>query len=200
MNSCISINQRQNKIIVKIAEMATQEEVIKELTLKVIELKRIYQNENIPIMVQGKILKNYEMEEIQKVIKNELHVNVMFDSPKELGLHGIKKAYEKEIATSETKYIRGSLRSGKKIEFEGSLVIIGDINGGAEVIAGENIIILGNLRGIAHAGAKGNRRAIIVAKEIEAPQLRISDVIKEIEKEDKKYKYAYINNNKIILE
>ena len=43
---------------------------------------------------------------------------------KELGLHGIKKSFNKEIATSKTKFYKGSLRSGQKIEFEGSLVIL----------------------------------------------------------------------------
>lgn len=200
MNSCISINQKQDQIIVKIAEKATQSEIIKELETKMNELKKVYKDEKIPILVLGKVLKNEEMNELQSMIKEIIDVQIEFDSPKELGLHGIKKAYEQEIATSETKYIKGALRSGKKIEFEGSIVIIGDVNGGAEVIAGENIVVLGSLRGIAHAGAKGNRKAIIAAKEIEAPQIRISDIIKETEKGEEKYTYAYIDKDKIVVE
>lgn len=73
---------------------------------------------------------------------------------------------------------------GQRIEYEGSLVILGDVNGGAEVIAGENIVILGILRGLAHAGARGNKEAIIAAASIEAPQLRISNIIKERTKEE----------------
>ena len=133
-------------------------------------------------------------------------MQIDFDSPKELGLHGIKKSFYKEIATSETKFHKGSLRSGQQLEFEGSLVIIGDVNPGAQVIAGENIIILGQLRGLAHAGAKGNRDAVIEAVEIDSLQLRIADVVKEIEKDDeseiRKIKTsAYLNENgEMILE
>ncbi len=101
-----------------------------------------------------------------------------------LGLHGIKKTFSKDIAISQTKFHRGSLRSGQKIEFEGSLVILGDVNAGAEVFAGENIVVLGILRGMAHAGAKGNKEAIIAAASIESVQIRIADRIKEIEKEE----------------
>ena len=54
----------------------------------------------------------------------------------------------------------------EKIEFEGSLVILGDVNSGAEVIAGENIVILGDLRGLAHAGARGNKKAVIIAVDV----------------------------------
>ena len=77
---------------------------------------------------------------------------------KELGLYGIKKSFNKEIATSKTKFYKGSLRSGQKIEFEGSLVILGDVNAGAEVLAEDNVVVLGNLRGMAHAGCKRKQR------------------------------------------
>ena len=71
------------------------------------------------------------MDEIQSLIKRFLDVGIEFDSPKVLGLHGIKRSFYKEIATSETKFHKGSLRSGQRIEYEGSLVIIGDVNPGA---------------------------------------------------------------------
>ena len=145
------------------------------------------------------------MDEIQNLIKKFLNVQIDFDSPKVLGLHGIKKTFYKEVATSETKFHKGSLRSGQRIEFEGSLVIIGDVNAGAEGIAGENIVVLGILRGLAHAGAKGNKDAVIEASEIEAVQIRIADKVKEIERDTdtiRKVKTsAYINDkDELILE
>lgn len=200
MPKCISINQKTDQVIVKVSENAEQQDIISELAKKMKDLKRIYKEEKTPILVIGKVLKNEDMEEIQLIIKEVIDVQVDFESPKELGLHGIKKAYEQEISISETKYIKGSLRSGKKIEFEGSIVIIGDVNGGAEVIASENIIVVGALRGLAHAGAKGNRKAIIAAATVESPQIRISDIVKEIEKEEKSYKYAHIIQDQIVLE
>ena len=119
----------------------------------------------------------------------------------ELGLYGIKKSFNKEIATSETKFYKGSIRSGQKMEFEGSLVILGDVNAGAEVLAEDNVVILG----MAHAGAKGNKEAIIAAASIESAQIRIADIVKEIEREDnvedtREIKtYAYVEENEIIL-
>ena len=159
---------------------------------------------NTPILVTGKILKNEEMEEIQEIIKKVIPVEIELDSPKILGLHGIKRTFSKEIATSETKFHRGSLRSGQKIEFEGSLVVLGDVNGGAEVLAGENIVVLGILRGMAHAGAKGNKEAIIAAASIESPQVRIANIVKEIEKEELEGSlktWAYVNEkDEVVLE
>lgn len=102
-------------------------------------------------------------------------------------------------------FIGEHLDLGQKIEYEGSLVILGDVNGGAEVIAGENIVILGILRGLAHAGAKGNKEAIIACSSIESPQIRISNIIKERSKEeiqDRSLKTsAYVDDNgEIVIE
>lgn len=205
--NCITIQLKKEEIWIKIKEDAEEEAIIECLKEKLVELKKLYKSEKTPIKVVGKILKNKEMEEIQEVIKEKIDVEVKFESPKTLGLHGIKKSFNREIKSSETTFHKGSLRSGQKIEFEGSIVVMGDINAGSEVIAGENIVILGDIRGLAHAGAKGNKSAIIAANKIDCPQIRIADKIKEFEKEDidenqENIKtYVYINeNDEIIIE
>ena len=205
MSNCIIISIKKNQVVIKIDENAEQREIISGLKKKIIELKNLYKEDTTPILITGKVLKNKEMDEIQTIIKKFIDVQIEFDSPKVLGLHGIKKTFYKEVATSETKFHKGSLRSGQRLEFEGSIVLIGDVNAGAEVIAGENIVVLGNLRGLAHAGAKGNKDAIIEASEIDAVQIRIADKIKEIEKDDSEIKQvktsAYINDkDELILE
>ena len=179
MRSCISINLRKDNIVIKVNEEYSQEDIVYTLRKKIPDLKKLYQGEHTPIVITGKVLKNKEIDEIQELIKKYLDVQIKFDSPRTLGLHGIVKTYNKEIAISETKFHRGAVRSGQKLEFEGSIVIMGDVNDGAEVIAGDNIVILGALRGLAHAGAKGNVNAIIAASSIDAPQLRIANIIKE---------------------
>lgn len=202
MKNPVRINMKKEEIIIMISEGATHEETLECLNKKIPALKKLYKAEKTPICVMGKVLKNKEIDEIKDIIKSNIDVEISFDSPKVLGLHGIKKAFEKEVDNSETKFYKGSLRSGQKIEFEGSLVILGDVNGGAEVIAGENIIILGVLRGLAHAGAKGNKKAIIASQRIDCPQLRISNIVKEMEKEENntEYRYAFVEEEKIILE
>lgn len=203
MNNCVNIILGKEEITLKINVDSTQAEIEECLKDKMPELRNLYKDETTPIFVTGKLLKNEQIDRIKEIIQREINVKVEFDSPKVLGLHGIKKVFSEEIKSSETKFHRGSLRSGQKIEFEGSIVIMGDVNGGAEIVAGENIVILGNLRGIAHAGAKGNKKAIIAANKIEVPQIRIANIIKEIEKTDEPTQaktYAYVNENEIILE
>ena len=201
--NCISINLRKNEIIIKIAEDAEQREIIYDLRKKLPELKKLYKDEKTPIKVTGKVMKNKEIDEIQNLIKGQIDVEIDFDMPKTLGLSGIKKAFDREIATSETKFHKGSLRSGQRLETEGSIVVIGDVNSGAEVVASDNIIVLGNLRGLAHAGAKGNKQAIIAAGLLDTVQIRISNIVKEINRDEEPlHKQAYVSviDDKIVIE
>lgn len=201
MTSCINIFLKTGYIMIRIKDDAKTDNIMDELKLKLPELKKFYQEEKTPILVTGKILKAREIDEIKTLIEKNLKVKVEFDSPRNLGLHAIKKNFRKEIAVSETKFYQGSLRSGQKIEFEGSIVVLGDVNSGAEIIAEDNIVILGNLRGMAHAGAKGNEDAIIAAHIIDSLQIRIADKIKERSREDTQvqaFTLAYINDNEEI--
>lgn len=203
MSNCVSVNLKRNEIIIKIAEDAEQKKIINELNKKLPDLKKIYKDEKTPIKIVGKVLKNKEIDEIQELIKEKINVEIDFDMPKSLGLSSITRTFKQEVAISETKFHKGSLRSGQRVETEGSIVIIGDVNSGAEVIASDNIVVLGNLRGLAHAGAKGNKNAIIAAGRLDSVQIRISNILKEIDRDEEiahKQAYIFVQDDKIIIE
>lgn len=202
MRSIILVNMKKNEIILKVNEEATQKQIIESLEKKLPVLKNLYKEAKNPIRVTGKFLRDKEMEEIKSIIKKAINVNIEFDNVNELGLSGIKKAYEQDVENSQTYFFKGGIRSGQRIETEGSIVILGDVNNGAEVIAEENIVILGVLRGLAHAGAKGNKKAIIATHRIECPQLRIANILKEMEKEEleETKQFASVKEDHIILE
>lgn len=202
MKNCVIITLKKDEIVMKINEEAEQQEIMQCLEEKLPDLKKLYKDDKTSIYVMGKVLNSKEIDEIKEKIQKQIPVQINFESSKDLGLHGIKKRFSKEIASSETIFHKGSLRSGQKVEYEGSVVIIGDVNGGAEVIAGENIIVVGILRGLAHAGAKGNKQAIIAAQRIECPQIRISNIIKEITQNEEKgeiQNFAYVNEKDEIV-
>ncbi len=202
--SPINVFLKNSKTIIKIKDRATTAEIMGALKVKLQELKKIYQDEEWPVLVTGKVLKSNEIDQIQTAIEKVLKVEVTFDTPRFMGLHMIKKNFKKDIETSETKFYKSPLRSGQKAEFEGSVVILGDVNSGAEIIAEDNIVVLGNLRGMAHAGAKGNEKAIIAAHSIESPQIRIASIIKERSREEidsQLFIYAYVgDDDQIVLE
>jgi len=74
-------------------------------------------------------------------------------------------------------FLNRTLRSGTRIEFAGHIVVLGDVNPGAEIIAEGNVIIWGRLRGMVHAGSKGNKAAVICALDLSPTQLRIAEEV-----------------------
>ena len=76
-----------------------------------------------------------------------------------------------------TLYHRGTLRGGQALHNLGNLIVVGDVNPGAELVASGDIVVFGALRGVAHAGAQGDRGARVIALELAPTQLRIATVI-----------------------
>jgi septum site-determining protein MinC len=105
----------------------------------------------------------------------------------------------------DARIVCATLRSGQKIETEHSLVVFGDVNSGAELIAGGDIVVLGTLRGVAHAGAydeTGGGR-VIFALDLQPTQLRIGMVISRGGGSDKKSsapEVARVESNLIVVE
>ena len=118
MNNCINVMQKNNLVVVKINENAEFSDIEKNFRVKIEQLKKIYKDEKTPMRIVGKVLKNKEIECIENIIKDELGVEVDFETPRELGLSNIKKTFAKEISISETKFHRGSLRSGQRIKYQ----------------------------------------------------------------------------------
>lgn len=202
MKNCINVSQKSNLVIIKISEDAEFNDIIKCMKIKIAQLKKLYKDEKTPIKIIGKVMKNKEIEIIERMIEKELCVDVEFDMPRELGLSNIKRTFTQNILTSETKFHRGSLRSGQRIEEDGSIVILGDVNSGAEVIASDNIVVLGTLRGLAHAGAKGNKEAIVSAGRLDTVQIRIANIVKEIDRDEEllcKLAYVYVEGEEISI-
>ena len=82
-----------------------------------------------------------------------------------------------ELSGDAAVLVKRTLRSGHNIEFSGHVVVIGDVNPGAEIVAGGNVVVWGRLRGTVHAGADGDTEAIICALDLSPTQLRIAEKI-----------------------
>jgi septum site-determining protein MinC len=81
------------------------------------------------------------------------------------------------VKGSNALYLRRSLRSGQKEVFEGNVILVGDVNQGAEILAGGDAIVFGTLRGVVHAGYPDNKEAIVIALNLTPLQLRIGPFI-----------------------
>jgi septum site-determining protein MinC len=83
----------------------------------------------------------------------------------------------KDLTEDAAIWVKGPLRSGGRVLFEGNVVVMGDVNPGAEIVAGGSVIVWGRLRGVVHAGAQGNEKAVVCALELVPTQLRIAGEI-----------------------
>jgi septum site-determining protein MinC len=105
---------------------------------------------------------------------------------------------------SETVIKTGTVRSGGRLASSGSLVVLGDVNPGAELVAEGDVIVTGVLRGVAHAGAARNERAVIYAERILSPQLRIAGALAmgdpdEVETTRKTPEMAVLQDGQIVV-
>lgn len=196
----IKVSQTTNEIILNVNVIAEISEILEELETKIPKLRDFYQSSKIPMRVTGRLFTDSEIEKVKRLIHNEIQVDIKFDDVSDLlGLHAIKRTFEADIDISETKFVQNSLRSGQKEEYPGSIVICGDVNAGAEIIAGGNIMILGALRGVAHAGANGNTMAIISANYIDVTQIRIANLVREVGERMEKCPICKIEKNEIVI-
>ncbi|WP_194841073.1 MULTISPECIES: septum site-determining protein MinC [Sporosarcina] len=138
-----------------------------------------------------------DMKSILSVIHHSPHLRV---SKVQSDVISLEECQQRLVEKQSETYI-GIVRSGQIVKAAGDLVIIGDVNPNAQVIAGGSIYILGRLKGIAHAGAEGNFDAVIAASWLEATHLKIADKIETmtdeltILSEQPEMECAYIHDN-----
>ena len=116
-----------------------------------------------------------EEEEIKEEIRSEVPAEPEESEVDEYTIQEIKKQM-KEAEKLPTLYVQRTLRSGQSLKSEGNIVIIGDVNPGAEVIAKGDITVWGVLGGIAQAGSDGNNYSRIRALKLNAIQLIIGEI------------------------
>jgi septum site-determining protein MinC len=103
---------------------------------------------------------------------------------------------------SDALIIAGRVRSGQKIEAKKHLVVLGDVNPGAEIIAGGDVLVLGRLSGTVSAGQPDMESAIILALDFRPIQVQIAGVIAAglPESENKVAEFAQVENGCIVVE
>ncbi len=107
-----------------------------------------------------------------------------------------------EEPRQEAVYLRRTLRSGRSVRHAGHVIVVGDVNPGAEIVADGDIVVWGRLRGTVHAGANGDREAVVCAIDLSPTQLRIAGLIatSPARKGDPRPETARIHEGHIVAE
>jgi septum site-determining protein MinC len=163
-------------------------EAIKDnLERKIKPSKRFFEGAKI-VNLKGKHLTKGEFEELKNILSHDYGMEIIgkySDSISEAAMDkeeireikaGEKLPYDC-IAEGDSLIVRATVRSGQLIEYQGNIIIIGDVNPGAHLKATGSIIVMGSMRGVAHAGTQNNYEAFIAAFNLLPTQLRIGDII-----------------------
>jgi septum site-determining protein MinC len=105
-------------------------------------------------------------------------------SEKETVVQKVEESIIQQAGKERVKIVTKSIRAGQRVEYNGDVIIIGDVNPGAEVIAAGNIIVMGALKGVAWAGYLGDKNAVIYASKMQPQQLRIANIFAIVEEEE----------------
>lgn len=183
---------------------------------KLQDAKHFFNGAKVSIRFKGRTLSPNQKEELMEILAGQDIVNISYLHEFETNEDSDATKqnlpwFVNEIAVdaSMTKYHVGILRSGQCIEYPGSVVIIGDVNPGAQVLAGGNIIVLGTLKGMVHAGKDlETYRPFVMALEMEPVQIGIGNIIarspdKDYSKKQNKTEsslIAYLRNDQIYIE
>lgn len=196
-------------IIVQMDEDASFSELIEAFSEKLETSGQFFKGAKV-IGTEGKELQPKEESVLAEIFGKEFGMLVVsmrpYTPPKKA--EAKKEAIQNQgfdgLEEGMTKFVRGTLRSGRSVRFEGNVVVLGDVNPGAEIIAYGNIAVFGSLRGVAHAGADGNEDAWVVAQRLQPTQLRIGSLITRSPDGDEEGptspEIAYVKDQYILIE
>ena len=150
------------------------------LTGKFRSSARFFKDAKMALSFSGRSLTRTEEEKILQVISENTQIDILCvveqNDKNEPMYRSIVEQTLSDISKREGQFYRGTLGKREILESESSIVILGDVEPGARVIAKGNVVIVGALYGAVHAGASGDRDAFVVALSMQPKQLCIGDI------------------------
>ncbi len=186
-------------LVVNIKLFSSIESLIEALRVKLRKGRRFYKGASIKITVDMRQLESRDL----RAIRDFLSTEFMIKDCSFINLEDSNKKVFNGIHEGKTKFVRKTIRSGQRFEYSGNIVIVGDVNSGAEVYAAGNIVVLGSVKGSVYAGINGNSGAIIAAFALTPQIMQIADLITRSPEDMDKPRYpelARIKNGNIVLE
>lgn len=159
--------------VINMDKFADFEEMLDALIEKLSVGKRFYKGATLTITTDLKHINERQMSKLKDSLFDEILIQDCIFADKEEK----ENKYFQGVYEGRTKFLRKPVRSGQSISYAGNIVIIGDVNHGAEVTAHGNIAVFGSIKGRVFAGSNGNERAIISAFSLEPEVLSIAGVM-----------------------
>ena len=174
-----TIKGTREGLVITVRDAYQFSEVLKSLERQLFASQSFFRGSSAKLYLQQGTFSEGQMDDIERLIAEYgMRLN---REPLTIPLHRPldEPANEESPDSKEdnTLLVRRTIRSGQRLHYDGNVVVMGDVNPGAEVICTGDILVLGSLRGVAHAGAEGKVDATVFAFRLEPTQLSIAHVI-----------------------
>lgn len=195
MTQKVVIKSNGHGISLVLNDQCSFSEILTEVGYKLDEAKGFFKDAHLILQLQGRDLSDEEVEQLIEEVEHHSQIQIICVVPQQTEQEErfmqinqkLQKSVEvakeesnelpKEVKTEEyNKIFHGTLRSGQNLLAEGSVIIIGDVNPGATVNAGEHVIVIGSLLGNIVAGNNGNCDAYVLALDMNPGQICINGI------------------------
>lgn len=180
MSELVTIKSSHSGIELRLNAKLPFPDLLKAVEEKFRQSADFFKNAKMAVSFSGRTLSISEEEQLIQVIMQTTNLEIIciidHDERKELIYKRAVAQCLSEREKSDGQFYRGKLKRRQLLESESSIVILGDVEFGAKVVAKGNIIILGTLYGSVHAGAAGDRNAFIIALSMQPQRLVIGDI------------------------
>jgi len=208
-HNAVILKGRKDGITISLDSTMPFEELLEHFQKRVIDTRQFFEGAQSNVSFKGRNLSEEEEKTLLDIITKETTLDVPFVEEDGFSLvRPINPYFVADTAPQHlpqsshlTSFHQGGLRSGQSIRFSGSVVVIGDVNPGSEIIAEGNVIVLGALRGMVHAGCTGNEDCFVSGLVFWPTQLRIANIITHIptDKKKKEPACAYIQDGQVFI-
>jgi septum site-determining protein MinC len=187
MSSLISIKGSREGLRLHLDETVALGDVLDALKLQLERGSQFFNGARVVVDIGERMLVGDELAEVLELMRRHgLQADALISSSREsrtaarsagLAARPLVRAATEAEERSDSTFMQRTVRSGQVVRHQGHVTILGDVNPGAEIVAGGSIIVWGRVRGTVHAGALGDRAAVICALDLQPTQIRIADLI-----------------------
>lgn len=175
-----TIKGSREGLVITITDGTQFQRVLDSLAKQLSASQSFFAGSSAKVSVRQGSLDTREMDQLEQLVnKYGMHLNREVVLSAEANTHNLitSETDEAEQQEDNTLLVRRTIRSGQRLHYDGNVVVMGDVNPGAEIVCTGDILVLGSLRGVAHAGAEGKVDASVFAFRLEPTQLRIANLI-----------------------
>lgn len=179
MNNTVMLKSFKNGINIKLDPDADFETIYTELIEKFNASAKFFGKAKLVVSFEGRDLSEDEEDFLVKCINENTDITVTCvigkNDQQEIQYIKAMNSFSENSQSHAGQFYKGSIKAGETLETDSSLIILGDVNNGAQVSASGNIIILGTLFGHVHAGCFGDSKSFVVALELKSTVIKIAD-------------------------